>query len=295
MAWRRVFLMFAACAGLALSGCPDVRIARNVDYTKNVVYGLGYVDPEGEGRNFELRELRFDILEPNDIPAINRPALLLLHGGAFRGGSRDQSDLVRFANELASAGYVCFLAEYRLMRDNPPAPGHIADPAERAAHAAFVDAKAAMRHIRARAADYGVNPDRIGVFGESAGAIAAFVVGISGAGDFSRDGSQFPIPAENFPAFSPVPQVIIGFWGSAAPVLDQFDPFDPPIMVVHGLLDTQPGTFYREALNIRSAARANDIPFTLHTLVSHGHRAWTAVHQGKSLAAHTLDFLEEHL
>jgi len=293
-------LRLISCLGLpflllGLTGCPDVRLARNVSYTKDIVYGLGYVDPSGDGQEYELRELKLDILEPKDIPAINRPGVLLLHGGGFQGGRRDGRDMVRFANELASAGYVCFLAEYRLEGDNPPAPAPIAQSIERAAHAAFVDAKVAMRHIRANASAYGVNPDRIGIFGESAGAIAAIAAGISDAGDFSNDGVHFPVPQENHPAFSPTPNVIISFWGSAAPVIDQFDPFDPPMLVVHGVLDTQPATFFTEALRIREACRANNIPLVFIALISEGHRAWNAVYRGKSLPEHTIEFLKEYL
>lgn len=290
------FLCVAVLMGATLlAGCPDVRLAPNVERTRNIVFGLGYVNPSGDGQTYSLRELQMDMLEPNDIPAMNRPALLLLHGGAFSSGSRNNTELVRLANDIAREGVVCFLADYRLEDENAPAPANLSISIARAAHAAFVDAKVALRHLRAHAEFYGIDPNRIAVLGESAGAFSALAAAISDAGDFASDGPSFPVPEENNPAFDPKPNAVISLWGSAAPVLDDFDPFDPPVMVVHGVLDSQPATLFPEALRIRDACRRNGIPYEFYPMLTEGHRAWNAIIQGKPIAAKVVEFLAEYL
>lgn len=281
--------------GLALSGCPDVRLAPNVERTKGVVFGLGYVNPSGDGEEYTLRELQMDILEPTDIPAMNRPALLLLHGGAFSSGSRNNTELVELANDIAKEGVVCFLADYRLEDENAPAPANLGISIAQAAHAAFVDAKVALRHLRANADAYGIDINRIAVLGESAGAFSALAAAVTDAGDFASDGPDFPVPQENNPAYDPKPNGVISLWGSAAPVINDFDRFDPPVMVVHGVVDTQPATLFTEALRIREACRDNDIPYEFYPLLTEGHRAWNAILNGEPISVRVLEFIDEYL
>jgi acetyl esterase/lipase len=93
-----------------------------------------------------------------------RPAVLAIHGGSWIGGSKEEygPQVVR----LASAGYVVFAADYRLAR-----PGHPSWPM------ALDDLRAAVRWIRSRAADYGIDPERIVAFGTSAGGHLASLLG----------------------------------------------------------------------------------------------------------------------
>lgn len=283
-----------AAATIVLAACPE-RLSPNVELVANQQYGLGYVS-DGSGKALVLRELSFDLLHPKDDPATARPALVLIHGGGFDGGSRKDEDLVQFADCLASRGYVCVLIDYRLMKDNPPAPEPYAESAfESAVHAAFVDAKVAMRFVRAHAEDYRVDPDRIAVFGESAGAFAALAAGVSDPSDFESDGPDLPVPAENNPGVSSRPSAVIDFWGSASPVLDEFDAADPPIMIAHGTNDLTLGTFYSEALAIVNACEENDIPYRLHTLWGEGHGAWEAEWDGRGLATLVMEFLAEYM
>lgn len=279
-----------------LAGCPRFQFSPNVAITRALVYGLGYVQ-DGEPGSYRLKDLLFDLLEPTDIPDSNRPAILMIHGGGFDGGSREQDDLVAYADALASEGYVCFLMDYRLQGDRPPAPdGFNETELIRAVHAAFVDAKVAIRHIRANSAAYGINPNRIAVFGESAGAFAALAAGVSDATDFLNDGSALPVPEENNLLTDPRPQAVIDFWGSADPVLDEFDGTDPPILVVHGLLDQNLGTTYIPSVtNIASACDFYGVDCRFVTLVTAGHGAWDETFEGQTLAELSLDYLREVL
>ena len=88
----------------------------------------------------------------------NGAALLLIPGGGYRWAvvHKEGYDCARV---FAAAGVTCFVLRYRL-----PADGWAAGP-----NAPLQDAQRAMRLIRPHAADYGIDPDRIGALGASAG------------------------------------------------------------------------------------------------------------------------------
>ncbi|MEZ5355717.1 MAG: alpha/beta hydrolase fold domain-containing protein [Bryobacteraceae bacterium] len=93
------------------------------------------------------------------------PAVLAIHGGGFRAGSR--TGYAALCIRLAEKGYVAATASYRL------APKHQFP-------AALEDVKAAVRHLRANAAQYDLDPAHIGVTGGSAGGTLALLLGTLG-------------------------------------------------------------------------------------------------------------------
>ena len=129
-----------------------------------VVYG------EADGQ-----ELLLDVagLPARDKP---RPAVVLLHGGAWMVGTADRTSMDGPAAALAEEGYVTFNVEYRLTGD--PAGEHLW-PAQ------LDDAQRAVRWIRANAARYGVDPERVGAYGHSAGGHLAALLGVREARDQS--------------------------------------------------------------------------------------------------------------
>lgn len=104
------------------------------------------------------------------------PALLLLPGGGWVTGSADLADVM--AREIAAnSGCVVVTATYRKAPENPfPAP--------------LVDCLAVFCHLVEHAADLGLDPDRIGVIGDSAGGNLAAAVCLA-----IRDAAELPIPA----------------------------------------------------------------------------------------------------
>lgn len=113
--------------------------------------------------------LRADLYRPAGSSAAPPPLLVYLHGGWFVSGTRkDDAELFR---ALADRGVAVASIEYRL------AP--LALLSDRvlgnAAFMAMQDARAAVRHFRARAAEYGIDPDAIHAGGCSAGAYAALL------------------------------------------------------------------------------------------------------------------------
>jgi acetyl esterase/lipase len=91
---------------------------------------------------------------------VKRCAVIQIHGGAWQIGAPTM--LARRSAEIAGHGYTAVAIEYRLLGEAPwPAQIH--------------DVKRAIRHVRANAGDFGVDPDRIVVEGHSAGAHLALL------------------------------------------------------------------------------------------------------------------------
>jgi acetyl esterase/lipase len=88
----------------------------------------------------------------------NGAAMLLIPGGGYRYSVLDKEG-TEIALPFSKAGITCFVLLYRL-----PADGWAAGP-----DAPLQDAQRALRIIRGRAAEFGVDPKRIGVLGASAG------------------------------------------------------------------------------------------------------------------------------
>ena len=118
--------------------------------------GIEYSRPDGES-------LKLNLARPKNGSG-PFPAVICIHGGGFRAGTRDGYD--QLCCTLAERGYVTATISYRL------APKHRFP-------AAVHDTKAAVRWLRANAGKYGVDPDRIGVTGGSAGGHLAQFLGVT--------------------------------------------------------------------------------------------------------------------
>jgi acetyl esterase/lipase len=85
------------------------------------------------------------------------PAIMFIHGGAWQVGTKSAYG-VSWGPYLADLGYVVFSIDYRLSS----ATNHTWPQA-------LLDSKAALQYLRGNATTLGVDPDRIGVGGDSAG------------------------------------------------------------------------------------------------------------------------------
>ncbi len=108
--------------------------------------------------------LELDVaVPPNATASTPQPAIVWIHGGGFVGGSKEErrDDAMSYAR----AGYVAATINYRLTPDNQ------ANPAirVRAIQQATDDAMNAIRFLRANAAIYHIDPNRIATIGTSAG------------------------------------------------------------------------------------------------------------------------------
>jgi para-nitrobenzyl esterase len=222
-------LLALALLGLLLGCGSDSSSSATVDYleprfevrrTRGVVYGTGaVVDPEPS----EV-ELRLDLYEPEgDGVEGSPPGILLLHGGGWVAGDREDERIGAIATALATRGYVAASIDYRLLADSPPVPlstdfqGFTKIPFFAAT--AAEDAFAAYRWLRANTS---VDPERMFIGGASAGAVTALTLA------FSADDVGVPNP----PRFLGV----IDLWGLIFQ-LEHVEAGEPAIFVVHGEAD----------------------------------------------------------
>jgi acetyl esterase/lipase len=105
---------------------------------------------------------RLDIAYPSSAEKAV-PLVVWIHGGAWRGGSKRGGP----AYSLVEDGYAVASVEYRFSQD-------AVFPAQ------IQDCKAAIRWLRANAARFHIKPDRIGVWGSSAGGHLVSLLGTAG-------------------------------------------------------------------------------------------------------------------
>ncbi|MDX9971720.1 MAG: alpha/beta hydrolase [FCB group bacterium] len=288
--------LFVLGAAWALVGCPGAAPQFAVETTKDVAYGVGRVAADETPDVYTNENLLLDVYAPIGVDDVEKPALLLVHGGSFSDGSKEKEEIVEYANYFAARGFVAFSMDYRLTRDNPPAPSSWNTIGlTSAAHAAMVDVKAAVRFIRASAEVYGIDPDKIALLGESAGAIAAVPTAIADQGEFSQDRDDLPIQPENHPGVAEQVQTYIHFWGNADHVLLQVDSNDPPVMICHGKDDDRLGTRFETSERFARMLDLFNVPHVFYEARREGHGAWDYRNRGRNLKVLTLQFLEEHL
>jgi len=111
-----------------------------------------------------------------------RPAVISIHGGSWARGDKGNSDWRNVCEWFASEGFVAYSVNYRLV----PA---VSFPA------AIEDLGRAVDWMRANADRYGIDPDRIGAFGGSAGGNLAALLGTRGSGSLT-EGSRVAAVAE---------------------------------------------------------------------------------------------------
>ena len=112
-------------------------------------------------------DLCLDIFRPQNDTLKKRPLVMLIYGGAYYFGSKDDPKITKWCRHLASLGYVTVSLDYRLGFF----PGKVA--IERAGYRAVQDAHAAMRFLVSHHEDFGIDTSMIFVGGSSSGAITA--------------------------------------------------------------------------------------------------------------------------
>ena len=140
-----------------------VQLPEGTEVVKDVVFGKG-----GDV------ELKMDIYKPKAAPVKPMPVIVFIHGGGWRSG--DKATSAQRAPAVLEAGFVFAGINYRLT-------GIATFPAQ------IHDCKCAIRYLRAHAKQYGIDPNRIGVWGSSAGGHLVALLGTSGgAKELEGDG-----------------------------------------------------------------------------------------------------------
>lgn len=124
----------------------------------DAISGVVYSQVFERGRS--VRGLKMTLFVPRTKE--KKPSVLYFPGGGFTSADHEKFLEMRYA--LARAGYVVAACEYRAVPNKFPA--------------LLEDAKAAVRWMRAHASEFGVDANRIGLLGDSAG---GYVVQMAGA------------------------------------------------------------------------------------------------------------------
>ena len=203
------------------------------EFTKtraNVPYGQA-VNSRGE-----LQTLVLDVYEPSGDTEAFRPVVVWVHGGYFKRGSKSDVD---FLHHLTRRGYVTVAINYRLRPELPEGLGGIVTSSDPVFNAQYFidavrdaqhDAMAAIRWVRANAAELRADASRVVVGGHSAGGLTTMNV-IFNADDPGDSGN---------PGWSSNVAAGLSSAGAYGPGLsgDPAQPGNSPLYVMHGTHDT---------------------------------------------------------
>jgi len=246
--------------------------------------------------------LKLDAYRP-ELPG-PLPAIIFVHGGGWVGG--DKRGMEPYARYFAERGYVGFAVNYRL------APG-FKFPAQ------IEDVKCAVRWVRQHAAEYNVDPDRIGALGTSAGGHLVGLLGVT-------DGSEGLEGACGDPAISSRVQAVAPYFGPmdlvelfsgtehgaqmamklfgttceaspetcrrASPIA-HVSPDDPPFMLVHGTLD--PVVPFEQSVSMEHALQTAGVEVELVPIEGAGHGWPIDSPFGEQALTQVAAFFERHL
>lgn len=240
------------------------------------------------------------------IPDVDGPLPLVIwvHGGAFRMGDKAESA----PTELLDTGYAVASVNYRLSQ-------HAIFPAQ------IEDVKAAVRWLRANAAGYGLDPDRFGAWGPSAGGHLVAMLGTTGHLDtfdvgenldyssrvqavvdyfgptdfLQMDAHRPPKGMAHDAPDSPESELIGGAIQEHPERVARANPISyvaadaPPFLIVHG--DKDPLVPYHQSVLLHAALANAGVPVTFYTVEGGGHGQFN----DPKVAELTMAFLEHHL
>ena len=114
--------------------------------------------------NADGQDLRLDVYKPQVNNENNGASIIVIHGGSWNAGVRN--DFPQWNRWLAANGFTVFDIDYRIA----PQPNY---------KTATGDVKCAVRWAKANAAKFGIDPDKIALFGRSAGGHLALLAAYS--------------------------------------------------------------------------------------------------------------------
>jgi acetyl esterase/lipase len=256
---------------------------------------LAYV-PSGHARQ------KLDLYLPK--AGTNLPLIINIHGGAFKMGSKEQGVPLDYLGQ----GYAVASINYRLSQ-------HAKFPAQ------IEDCKAAVRWLRAHAAEYRLNPNRFAAWGSSAGGHLASMLGTTGdtnvfdvganldqpsrvqavvdyfgPTDFLQmDAHRLPTGMTHDPANSPESELIGGAIqenqdkAAKANPITYVTPGDPPFLICHG--DADPLVPHHQSELLEAALKKAGIPVIFYTVKGAGHGGF----RDPKVPEMTREFLAKHM
>jgi len=288
--------------GALMVSASEVRVEKDIEYLE-------------AGRAEKL-----DIYLPPDLDRTRtqgkpRAAVVWIHGGGWIRGTKSETRAAEICTTLAEAGYVAASIDYRLGKGSWPQN--------------LYDCKNAVRFLRVKAADYGIDPTRIAVAGGSAGGHLALMVGLT------SDKPELE-PSARYAGVSNAVRCVIDMYGITnivtrqktdsagrptgennlssarlvfgaddidAPVFKLGSPVNhitsktPPVLILHGLADTT--VDYPQSEELDRALARQGVPHELVLLKGVGHtftlEKWRNQLLPQDLRPVVLAFLKKYL
>lgn len=227
-------------------------------------------------------DMKMDIYMPEKDSKTDRAAVLVVHGGAMVAGSKGDfaQHTVNYCDSLAARGYVAASMDYRLgvTLTGSDYQLHIdSTHFARAVYRGVQDVRAAVRYLRAHAQDLGINPNRIYLVGNSAGAI------LSLENIYSTTEADFPDYIDSEPLLRTLDLYgeqgldskangVAALWG-AIHNLDMVGDNERPVLLIHGTAD--------ETVLFKTGRPLSNLPGTLQNIIPS--------EMGATVASYTLD------
>jgi len=255
------------------------RVLQGVAVQRDVAYVTG-----GHERQ------KLDLYVPPSVTPL--PLIIWIHGGAFRMGSKEGIPFDPPPLSYLAQGYAVASLNYRLSQ-------HAIFPAQ------IQDCKAAVRWLRAHAAQFNLNPDKFGAWGPSAGGHLVTMVGVTGrvsefeVGEYldissrvqcvvdyygptdflQMDAQRLPEGMIHDGADSPESELVGGAIQENRAATARANPITyvsadaPPFLVVHG--DADPLVPYGQSVLLVEVLKRANVPVDFYTVKGAGHGGFT--------------------
>jgi acetyl esterase/lipase len=271
----------------------NFREIRNLDYV-------------GEGNPRQSLDLFLPKAEAGTQSAKPRPLVVFIHGGGWRGGSKD-GGFRRLLPFLEAGGYAGASINYRLTNEARwPAQIH--------------DCKAAIRWLKAHAKEFGYQSNKVAVWGTSAGGHLVAMLGVAGdvpalEGTLGKHRAQsskvtcvvdyfgpsnlltmddFPTTIKHSAADSPEGTLVGGALADRVKIAKEASPVthvsesDAPILLAHGTDDKL--VPHNQSVDLAARLKAAGVPTVFITMDKAGHGFGSKVLQQR-----VRDFLAKYL
>ncbi|HVK58845.1 MAG TPA: alpha/beta hydrolase [Candidatus Kapabacteria bacterium] len=202
MHWKS--LIVAAAAAVTIEAADSPKVVRLYEGKAPGSESWTHSEKETQKHSWGAAPIVFNVADPTltvfpaDAAKANGTAVVICPGGAFFALSIESegNEVARWLNDK---GVTCFVLKYRLVEaktDDPTRELMSRGPLDQVVapivKLALEDGKAAIAHVRRNAKEYGVNPERIGIMGFSAGGAVASSVAYNYSED-SRPNFVAPI------------------------------------------------------------------------------------------------------
>lgn len=239
----------------------------NNEHTDKPAFTGGIEFAEVLNHEGNMEELLLDVYMPENMEDANHEVILWVHGGGFRGGTREQGYIATLCRAFAEKGYVCIAPDYRLRKD--PRKDYQATIND-----AVSDIHQALDWVIDNGKEYSYSPKKIIVGGGSAGGILLNNL------VFQEEKEKHNRRIRAF----------INLWGSPEneALFEGIKRNDPPCLIIHG--DHDELVPFRNSELLSSGLEKAGVYHELIAFAGSGH---TPTDRMDDIITHITDFLED--